>query len=176
MLIGILLPALNKARESARQAKCLNNMRQISIATISFAQETPRAGCSAGPATGSIPYNPQTGRAPFGGGTAATSAPPGNWIAWERRIDPDHRREHSERCADQNITYSALAPLHERQAEVHTTPAEANTISAKLEEVFRCPSDNLLTAHPNHGQQGVPLQLQHERPVPDPVSRRHVTD
>src|SRR5690348_15851082 len=39
VLIGILLPALNRARESARQAKCLNNMRQIAVATVMFAQE-----------------------------------------------------------------------------------------------------------------------------------------
>ena len=39
LLIGILLPALNKARESARQVQCLSNMRQISVAIISFANE-----------------------------------------------------------------------------------------------------------------------------------------
>src|SRR2546421_12015997 len=39
LLIGILLPALNKARESARQVKCLSNMRQLSLAIISWAGE-----------------------------------------------------------------------------------------------------------------------------------------
>src|SRR5436309_4627405 len=39
LLIGILLPALNKARESARQVKCLSNIRQLSLATVSFASE-----------------------------------------------------------------------------------------------------------------------------------------
>src|SRR2546423_15611689 len=39
LLIGVLLPALNKARESARRVQCLSNMRQISVAIISFANE-----------------------------------------------------------------------------------------------------------------------------------------
>ncbi|MEL7484544.1 MAG: prepilin-type N-terminal cleavage/methylation domain-containing protein [Planctomycetota bacterium] len=33
LLIGILLPALGKARESARTAVCLSNMRQLGVAT-----------------------------------------------------------------------------------------------------------------------------------------------
>ncbi|MDX9912750.1 MAG: DUF1559 domain-containing protein [Phycisphaerales bacterium] len=39
LLIGILLPALGKARDSARQALCQNNMRQLAIALISYANE-----------------------------------------------------------------------------------------------------------------------------------------
>src|SRR5436853_6813988 len=39
LLISILLPALNKARESARQVQCLSNMKQLSVAVVSFANE-----------------------------------------------------------------------------------------------------------------------------------------
>src|SRR5881275_3055290 len=39
LLIGMLLPALNKARESARQVQCLSNLKQISIATIAYCND-----------------------------------------------------------------------------------------------------------------------------------------
>src|SRR5262245_53933461 len=39
LLIAVLLPALNKARESARQVQCLSNMKQISTALIMYTSE-----------------------------------------------------------------------------------------------------------------------------------------
>src|SRR5688500_1245440 len=36
IVIGILLPALNKARESARRAACLNNVRQLATAALVY--------------------------------------------------------------------------------------------------------------------------------------------
>jgi prepilin-type processing-associated H-X9-DG protein len=136
-LIGILLPTLNRARESARQSKCLNNMRQISIAALSFAQE--HQGWMVGRAGGNIPYNPQSGGNPYKGAVDITS--PGNWIAWERKIDPVSGAASG--GADQNITYSALAKYVSVKQKIHKTPQEANSISPQLEELFRCPSDNL---------------------------------
>jgi prepilin-type N-terminal cleavage/methylation domain-containing protein/prepilin-type processing-associated H-X9-DG protein len=136
LLIGILLPALNKARESARQAKCLNNMRQIALATISFAGENK--GWMPGRAGGSVtPFNPGSGN--IFGGTADITAP-ADWIAWQRVNDPFGGPGNG---ADQNITYSALAKYMGSKQRVHTTPDQANTIAPTLEELFRCPSDNL---------------------------------
>jgi prepilin-type N-terminal cleavage/methylation domain-containing protein/prepilin-type processing-associated H-X9-DG protein len=37
LLISILLPSLNRARESAKQVKCINNLRQIGIALVMYA-------------------------------------------------------------------------------------------------------------------------------------------
>jgi prepilin-type processing-associated H-X9-DG protein len=36
VLISMLLPALNKAREQARSAKCLSNLRQLSMASLGY--------------------------------------------------------------------------------------------------------------------------------------------
>ena len=39
LLIGILLPALGKAREAGRTVKCLSNMRQIGTAALTYAYD-----------------------------------------------------------------------------------------------------------------------------------------
>lgn len=39
LLVGILLPALGKARETSQQARCLSNVRQFGLASISYAQD-----------------------------------------------------------------------------------------------------------------------------------------
>ena len=144
VMIGILLPTLNRAREAARSSKCLNNMRQITTAAMMFATE--HNGWMVGRAGGNIPYNPQSGKCPFTG--TLDIASPGNWIAWERQIDPVSGL--STGNSDQNITYSALARYMSVKQKIHKTAQEANSISQKLEEVFRCPSDNLhLRPNPN---------------------------
>jgi prepilin-type N-terminal cleavage/methylation domain-containing protein/prepilin-type processing-associated H-X9-DG protein len=39
VLISVLLPSLNSAREAARQVKCLSNLRQVNMAFLMFANE-----------------------------------------------------------------------------------------------------------------------------------------
>jgi prepilin-type N-terminal cleavage/methylation domain-containing protein len=39
ILLAVLLPALNKARESARQVQCLSNLKQLVNATIMYCGE-----------------------------------------------------------------------------------------------------------------------------------------
>ena len=39
LLIGILLPTLNSARDSANTVACLSNIRQVAVSTIGYAQE-----------------------------------------------------------------------------------------------------------------------------------------
>ena len=42
LLIGILLPVLGSARESARRTACGNNLRQLGVAFNAYAADTPR--------------------------------------------------------------------------------------------------------------------------------------
>jgi prepilin-type processing-associated H-X9-DG protein len=65
-----------------------------------------------------------------------------DWIAWQRVKDPVTGAPIP--GWDQNITYSALAPYLGVKYQTHANADEANRISPKLEEVFRCPSDNLV--------------------------------
>ena len=80
LLIGILLPSLNKARESARQVQCLSNLRQIGIATIQY------TGANKG-------YFPGDG-----GKGVPTGSGADKWIMWR---EPEK---------DWDINNSALAP------------------------------------------------------------------
>jgi prepilin-type processing-associated H-X9-DG protein len=140
VLIGILLPALNRARESARQVQCLSNMRQIAVGVIQYATENKggipaRAGNNA-----QGMYNLSGGN--FVQGTSGCW----DWIAWQRKIDaatgaPDFG-------LDTNITDSALTRYLGGKQITHTNPADANTIATNLQSVFRCPSD-ILEARPN---------------------------
>jgi prepilin-type N-terminal cleavage/methylation domain-containing protein/prepilin-type processing-associated H-X9-DG protein len=62
LLVSILMPALSRAREQARAIKCLSNLRQLAIGTISYCNFSK----------GVFPNN----------GTRGNPAPRNHWIAW----------------------------------------------------------------------------------------------
>ena len=140
VLIGILLPTLNKARESARRVSCLSNLHQIALATIMYAGENK--GLVPGRAGNDTACNIPGGT--FVQGSSHTY----DWIAWSRKVDPID--PNAPAGQDENITNSALAK-YMGVKEVKTNSAgEANQVATKLEAVFRCPSDNL-EQRPNVG-------------------------
>src|SRR5205085_5683441 len=105
LLIGILLPALNKARESARQVQCLSNMRQISVAVISFAGE--HNGLMPGAGGMSITFYDPSTRSVRSAVTPDEIKDSADWLAWQRKVDAVGTSNPS--AADQNVTFSATA-------------------------------------------------------------------
>jgi prepilin-type N-terminal cleavage/methylation domain-containing protein/prepilin-type processing-associated H-X9-DG protein len=143
VLIGVLLPALNRARESARQVKCLSNLRQLAMAVNMFATENKGLMPGRG-GNGILKLSGTT----FSGATGNEIKSPADWIAWQRKVDPVSGGSNTG-AADQNISMGALARYmgaryidHNPDNSAGNYPA-ANNANRTLEDVFRCPSDVL---------------------------------
>jgi prepilin-type N-terminal cleavage/methylation domain-containing protein/prepilin-type processing-associated H-X9-DG protein len=76
VLISILLPALNRARESANRTACLSNLRQIGNAFFMYTNDNkgwfPNVAVYGGPGSAALGYGYQ----------AAPQGYPSDWIGW----------------------------------------------------------------------------------------------
>jgi prepilin-type N-terminal cleavage/methylation domain-containing protein len=156
LLIGILLPTLGRARERARQVKCMSNVRQLSMAALMFANDN-RGLMPARGGTDSFSIDPASGRIErsvvlaIRAGASLSNFDDSDWvkvgladwIAWKRRKDPLTGITNT--AVNQNITYSGLTRY--LGSKLLQTPAgdfdAANRANVSLEQIFRCPSDNL---------------------------------
>lgn len=73
LLVAILLPALNRARENAKQVKCLSNLRQLGMAFMMY------VGDNRGHFPSAAPFEPFPGR----------PREPEDWLYWETGRDID---------------------------------------------------------------------------------------
>jgi prepilin-type N-terminal cleavage/methylation domain-containing protein/prepilin-type processing-associated H-X9-DG protein len=148
ILIGILLPALRRAREQARQVQCMSNLRQIATATIMWAQEH-KGWMPGNGGKGILLADTQTRRPIPPAGIVSSDTDPlwkkveiADWIAWQRR-GKDQVANQVNTCPTLNISFSGLAPYLGIKRVEHTTDAEAYRVAERAEEVFRCPSDRV---------------------------------
>ena len=80
LLIGLLLPALGKARDAGRQAVCLSNSKQLAMAATLYAADNKDRTWIAkvDVQNGAVVYRPDPGR---------LIGPSGNYTAWARLPD-----------------------------------------------------------------------------------------
>ncbi len=112
LLIGILLPALNKARKSGQQVKCLSNMRQIAGATIMWSNDNHGwMPCKATNTSAWLNPDNWTWSAPPSLPLTATGAvDPRNcsmWLNYIRRVDLGGK-DNGVKAMDANITNSCI--------------------------------------------------------------------
>jgi prepilin-type N-terminal cleavage/methylation domain-containing protein len=151
VLIGILLPALRRAREQARAVQCMSNMRQIFTATMNFAQE--KKGWMPGEGGKGVTLHKPGTEEPVGFSNVypgmADSDPTwqsvmtADWICWKRAGPDPYKPAMSVSTPSLNITQSGLAPYMAIKRLYHKSQAEAHTIGGQAHDMFRCPSDRV---------------------------------
>lgn len=118
ILIGLLLPAVQKVREAAARTKCTNNLKQLGVAVHSYHD-----------AMGQIPPNAKTVSYSWAGDSARSGAETWTWIA---RILP----------------YIEQGPLASQYNIPFGTLGAAQAGIAAVIPVLQCPSDGTEKTNP----------------------------
>jgi prepilin-type N-terminal cleavage/methylation domain-containing protein len=130
VLVALLLPAVQAAREAARRSQCTNNLKQIGVAVHNYES-----------ATKEIPYNRYSdnygapaaawGRAIVNCGSQCESTLPCRAWSWLASILP---------YLEQGTLYS--------QGGIPQTPLETSPVVGAVIPAFHCPSDLLAESNP----------------------------
>lgn len=121
VLIGILLPSLNRARAAAASVSCESNVRQLCLAAIMFSQE-------------------HKGRIPPSSDTAFAAVNDPSFQYFSYRYDAVNNKQNLRDWA------SALLPYMGDKSQV-----DFQTASPDKSKVFRCPSEPMMDVTPNGG-------------------------
>jgi len=134
ILIGLLLPAVQKVRESANRAQCQNSLKQIGLALHAYHdsyKRFPPAHC-----IGQTWYTAEPRQPPPGGINPATGYPAmGPFLSWMLHIAPYLEQNNISRQVNKN----AWAWWQYQQG----LPATGeNTLNGIGLPILQCPSDN----------------------------------
>jgi len=132
ILVSLLLPAVNAARESGRRIQCANNLRQIALASQAYCE-----------AVGVFPA----------GGIQAKSDPNANLNGWNRPTTNDYSNNYSWATLilpyiDQDAAYRMYDFTQPQVTAVNAT-ARSQPITT-----YVCPDDTLQINEPRPGQSG----------------------
>ncbi|MEO6436811.1 MAG: type II secretion system protein [Tepidisphaeraceae bacterium] len=151
VLISILLPALKRAREQAQAVQCLSNIRQITAATIMWANDH-KGWMPGGAGTGLMLADPFTRKpVPFSAlypGMADTDPEWQNveiadWLCWKRRGADAVVAGQNNSVPSLNVTYSGLAPYMGVKRIQHNVADDTAQykVTPTFDSIFRCPGD-----------------------------------
>jgi len=104
ILIGLLLPAVQKVREAAARIKCQNNLKQIGLAMHNYMDTN-----------NTLPPN----------GVYLPGLAPNSWSALARLL-PFIEQENLHRAIDFNVPYSAQPALASKRIATYVCPSEVN--------------------------------------------------
>jgi prepilin-type N-terminal cleavage/methylation domain-containing protein/prepilin-type processing-associated H-X9-DG protein len=140
VLIGLLLPAVQKVRDAAARTQCLNNLKQIGLAMHNFHDTMNRFPAAL--ELGNTWYTSYQREAPPGGLTPGSSYPAeGPFWSWEARIAPYIEQDNAFKTFDMRGV-SAAWPWWQYLPGVPKTGD--NTVNAIKVKIFICPADGRL--------------------------------
>ncbi|MFO0922097.1 MAG: DUF1559 domain-containing protein [Pirellulales bacterium] len=140
ILVGLLLPAVQQAREAARRMQCSNNLKQIGLAFLnheSAYKYLPKGPYDGDPSLPGMVYNEPAGSYESGT-TCCNAAHPNGWSHWFKILP------YIEQNNVYNLANFSLPPIHSGR------PADYNgedSVARALIPTYYCPSRRAPTGY-----------------------------